>query len=121
MNSLPKEHAILRVRNPAITVFRATLWLLPAPFMVISFFAIQQFSPIPLSLFNPILFWLLLCAAFTAAGWFNAWLAPGACLKPVRVRKQTVKFFLFQMFFIPGILIAAVVMFVAFHPIHLRC
>lgn len=112
MNPLPNDHAVPRVRNPAITVFRTMLWLLPAGFMVFSLAGISQLNTgiFPRAMTIPI--WLILGAVFTVGtGWFNAWLSGDARLKPGRVHSQTVKFFLFQLFIVPAIVVGSILVF----------
>ncbi|GAA5115486.1 hypothetical protein JIN84_20355 [Luteolibacter yonseiensis] len=117
MKPLPNDHALLRPENPAVTVFRGTLWLLPTVFVVISLIGVEWgggWSGFPVDIL--VVPALGLSVVFSiGAGWFNAWLSVDAHIHPSVVRWKTLKFSLLQLLIIPGVFISGSILLCSFN------
>lgn len=106
-----------------MTVFRATLWVLPTGFIVISVVGIEWLVDMigfPSSIVVPV--WLALGTAFTGGtGWFHSWLSGDAHIKPGGIRSRTLKFVLLQLLVVPGIVIGVILVCLAINPVHIPC
>ncbi len=89
--------------NRAKTLFRVTLWFLPAGFAVSCILGISRFSSYLISsgIHYGVIGYLLTAAFTFGTGWYNALLSNRARLEPRGLIGRTILFFVIQHFLVP--------------------